>query len=104
MKFTNHYSLITRMTETTARRLADGILVAAALGAAYYVARTPRLRRMAIGLAATMLTAMLLMTVAFWLYSIAVILARARCIMIERESQPVWDEKPAVIPEAVEAR
>ena len=44
------------MTETTARRLADGILVAAALGAAYYVARTPRLRRMAIGLAATMLT------------------------------------------------
>jgi len=55
-------------------------------------------------MAATMLTAMLLMTVAFWLYSIAVILARARCIMIERESQPVWDEKPAVIPEAVEAR
>jgi hypothetical protein len=44
------------MTETTARRLADGILVAAALGGAYYVARTPRLRRMAIGLAATMLT------------------------------------------------
>src|SRR6476620_1125560 len=55
-------------------------------------------------MASTMLTAMLLMTVAFWLYSIAVILARARCIMIERESQPVWDEKPAVIPEAVEAR
>ena len=55
-------------------------------------------------MAATMLMAMLIMTVAFWLYSIAVILARARCIMIERESQPVWDEKPAVIPEAVEAR
>ena len=47
------------MTETTARRLADGILVVAALGAAYYVARTPRLRRMAIGLAATMLTSSL---------------------------------------------
>jgi heme exporter protein C len=55
-------------------------------------------------MASTMLIAMLLMTVAFWLYSIAVILARARCIMIERESLPAWDEKPAVIQEAVEAR
>ena len=55
-------------------------------------------------MASTMLTAMLLMTLAFWLYSIAVILARARCIMIERESLPVWGEKPAVIQEAVEAR
>ena len=55
-------------------------------------------------MAATMLMAMLIMTVAFWLYSIAVILARVRCIMVERESLPVWDEKPAVIPEAVEAR
>ena len=44
------------MTTTTARRLADGILVAAALGAAYYIVKTPRLRRMAIGLAATALT------------------------------------------------
>ncbi len=55
-------------------------------------------------MASTMLTAMLLMTLAFWLYSIAVILARARCIVIERESLPVWDEKPAVIQEAMEAR
>jgi heme exporter protein C len=55
-------------------------------------------------MAATMLTAMLIMTIAFWMYSIAVILARVRCIMIERESLPVWDEKPAVIQEAVEAR
>jgi len=56
-------------------------------------------------MASTMLTAMLLMTVAFWLYSIAVILARVRCVMIERESSPVWnDEKPAVIQETVEAR
>lgn len=47
------------MTETTARRLADGILVAAALGAAYYIARTPPLRRMAVGLAATALTSTL---------------------------------------------
>ena len=56
-------------------------------------------------MASTMLTAMLLMTVAFWLYSIAVILARVRCVMIERESSPVWnDEKPAVIQETVGAR
>ena len=47
------------MTDTTARKLADGILVAAALGAAYYVATTPRLRRMAAGFAATMLTSTL---------------------------------------------
>lgn len=47
------------MTDTTARRLADGILVAAVLGAAYVVATTPRLRRMAAGLAATMLTSTL---------------------------------------------
>ena len=55
-------------------------------------------------MAATMLMAMLIMTVAFWLYSIAVILARVRCIVVERESMPAWDEKPAVIQEAVEAR
>src|SRR5574338_812383 len=52
-------------------------------------------------MASTMLTAMLLMTVAFWLYSIAVILARVRCVMIERESSPVWNERPAVIQETV---
>ncbi len=56
-------------------------------------------------MASTMLTAMLLMTLAFWMYSIAVILARVRCVMVERESLPVWnDEKPAVIQEAVEVR
>lgn len=55
-------------------------------------------------MAATMLMAMLIMTIAFWMYSIAVILARVRCIMIERESLPVWEEKQAVIHEAVEAR
>lgn len=55
-------------------------------------------------MAATMLMAMLIMTIAFWMYSIAVILARVRCVMIERESLPTWDEKPATIPEAVEAR
>ena len=55
-------------------------------------------------MAATMLMAMLIMTVAFWLYSIAVILARVRCIVVERDSLSVGDERPAVIQEAVEAR
>ncbi|MBL8035931.1 MAG: cytochrome c biogenesis protein CcsA [Nitrospira sp.] len=55
-------------------------------------------------MAATMLMAMLIMTIAFWMYSIAVILARVRCVMLERESLPTWDEKPTVVHEAVEAR
>lgn len=55
-------------------------------------------------MAATMLMAMLIMTIAFWMYGIAVILARVRCVIVERESLPAWDEKPAVIHEAVEAR
>ena len=38
-------------------------------------------------MAATMLTAMLLMTIAFWMYSIAVILVRLRCVMLERNRQ-----------------
>lgn len=38
-------------------------------------------------MAATMLTAMLLMTVGFWTYSIAVILVRLRCVMLERNRQ-----------------
>jgi heme exporter protein C len=36
-------------------------------------------------MAATMLTGMLLMALAFWLYSIAVSLARVRCIIMERQ-------------------
>ena len=55
-------------------------------------------------MAATMLMAMLIMTTAFWLYSIAVILSRVRCIVVERDSVPAWDEKPAVVQEVVEAR
>ena len=55
-------------------------------------------------MAATMLMAMLIMTIAFWMYSIAVILARVRCVMVERESLPVWDENQATMSEAVEAR
>lgn len=38
-------------------------------------------------MAATMLTAMLLMTMGFWMYSIAVILVRLRCVMLERNRQ-----------------
>jgi hypothetical protein len=44
------------MTEQTARRIANVALSAAALGAAYYVARTPPLRRTAVRLAMTALT------------------------------------------------
>jgi hypothetical protein len=44
------------MTQETARKVADGILVAGAVVAAYYVIKTPRLRRMAWGLAAHALT------------------------------------------------
>ena len=55
-------------------------------------------------MAATMLMAMLIMTIAFWLYSIAVILARVRCIVVERDSLPVWDERSAVSQEVVEVR
>jgi heme exporter protein C len=55
-------------------------------------------------MAATMLMAMLIMTIAFWLYSIAVILARVRCIVVERDSLLVWDERSAVSQEVVEVR
>ena len=41
------------MTEQTAQRIANVALGAAALGAAYYVVRTPPLRRLALGLAMT---------------------------------------------------
>lgn len=51
------------MTEQTAQKVANVALGAAALGAAYLVARTPRLRRMAIGLAMTALTG----TIPTWL-------------------------------------
>ncbi len=47
------------MTEESARRVANVILGAAALGAAYVVATNPRLRRLAWRLARTALTATL---------------------------------------------
>lgn len=54
-------------------------------------------------MATIMLTAMLLMTFGFWMYSIAVILARVRCVILERESMPAWSN-PAAAPEVAEAR
>jgi heme exporter protein C len=41
-------------------------------------------------MAKAMLAGMLLMSLACWMYSIAVSLARARCIMIERERHTAW--------------
>ena len=41
-------------------------------------------------MAKTMLWGMLIMTLAFWMYSIAVALARARCIIQEREAGREW--------------
>lgn len=41
-------------------------------------------------MAAMMVTAMLIMMAAFWLYSVAVVLARVRCEILEREGPSVW--------------
>jgi heme exporter protein C len=41
-------------------------------------------------MAATMLAGMLVMIFAFWFYSIAAVLLRARCIMLEREHASDW--------------
>jgi heme exporter protein C len=41
-------------------------------------------------MASTMLTAMLLMTLAFWAYAFAVVFMRARAIVLERESHADW--------------
>jgi heme exporter protein C len=41
-------------------------------------------------MAKTMLAGMLLMSLACWMYSIAMSLARARCIMLEREKHTGW--------------
>ena len=54
-------------------------------------------------MATTMVTAMLVMTVAFWMYSFAVTLARMRCVILDRERQPSWS-KHSSIHEVVEAR
>ncbi|MBI5925958.1 MAG: cytochrome c biogenesis protein CcsA [Aquabacterium sp.] len=41
-------------------------------------------------MASTMLTAMLLMTIAFWAYAFAVVFTRTRAIVLERESETQW--------------
>ena len=52
-------------------------------GASVSLTRSP-------SMAATMLTGMLLMALAFWMYSFAVILMRVRCIILERERHTDW--------------
>jgi heme exporter protein C len=54
-------------------------------------------------MATTMLTAMLIMTVGFWMYSFAVTLARVRCVILDRERQPMWGNQSS-IHEVAEAR
>jgi heme exporter protein C len=41
-------------------------------------------------MAATMLAAMGLMAIGFWMYSLAVTLMRMRCVILERERQAAW--------------
>jgi len=41
-------------------------------------------------MAAVMLAGMLVMAFGFWFYSIAAVLLRARCIMLERERASGW--------------
>jgi heme exporter protein C len=41
-------------------------------------------------MASTMLTSMLLMTIAFWAYAFAVVFVRARAIVLERERSTEW--------------
>ena len=47
-------------------------------------------------MAATMLIGMLLMALAFWMYTIAVALMRVRCIMLERERTSDWVKELSV--------
>ncbi len=41
-------------------------------------------------MASTMLWGMLIMSIAFWLYAIAVVLIRVRCVILERERNADW--------------
>ena len=52
-------------------------------GASVSLTRSP-------SMASTMLTGMLVMALAFWMYSIAVVLMRVRCIILERERNSDW--------------
>ena len=63
-------------------------------GASVSLTRSP-------SMATTMLTGLLLMALAFWMYSIAVTLMRVRCLILEREQGSDW---VAELPEAGAAR
>lgn len=52
-------------------------------GASVSLTRSP-------SMAATMLSGMLVMALAFWMYSIAVVLLRVRCVILERERNSDW--------------
>jgi heme exporter protein C len=52
-------------------------------GASVSIASAPKM-------AATMLTAMLIMTFAFWSYAFAVVFSRTRAIVLERERGTAW--------------
>ena len=52
-------------------------------GASVSLTRSP-------SMAATMLIGMLLMALAFWMYSIGAMLMRVRCIILERERNAAW--------------
>ena len=52
-------------------------------GASVSVTSSPKM-------AATMLTGMLIMSIACWMYAIAVILIRTRTIILERERNTAW--------------
>lgn len=47
-------------------------------------------------MAATMLSGMLLMVFAFWMYAIAAVLVRVRAILLERERRAAWVQELAV--------
>src|SRR3954469_14391450 len=51
-------------------------------------------------MASTMLSAMLLMTFAFWAYAFAVVFMRCRAIVVERESHAEWVRELALAKEA----
>jgi heme exporter protein C len=55
-------------------------------GASVSLTRSPTM-------AATMFTGMILMVLAFWMYSIAVALARVRAIILERERRADWTQQ-----------
>ena len=50
-----------------------------------------------------MVAAMLIMMLGFWMYGFAVTLTRMRCVILDRERQPMWGNQTS-IQEVAEAR